>query len=76
MRSSLHPPEYDFELALPNVAEQMYFIIVGALMLVLPLLSAGVEAMRHPGSDPTQVPVRWFVFWGASVRFTATKPGG
>jgi len=45
----------------------MYYVMVLGLMVVLPLVSSGVE-LGVTGGDPVVIVGRWFLFWGAGVR--------
>ena len=46
----------------------MYYVIVVALMFVLPLLSVAVDASISPGSASLLLIGRWFVFWAVGIR--------
>ncbi len=46
----------------------MYYFIVSATMLVLPIASIGIDLTRNPGQDFVLVLGKWFVFWALGVR--------
>jgi hypothetical protein len=47
----------------------MYFAIVVALMLVLPLASIGIQVLSGgPGMVAAALAAKWFVFWMVGVR--------
>jgi hypothetical protein len=47
----------------------MYFIVVAALLFVLPLASIAVETfLGHHGLPAMVLVGKWFVFWGVGVR--------
>ena len=49
----------------------MYMILVGALMVVLPILSILIEWIVEAPADLAALAGKWFVFWIAGVRLLA-----
>lgn len=46
----------------------LYYVVVIGFMLVLPVISIGVEAFSMAGADPWVLALKWFVFWGVGAR--------
>jgi hypothetical protein len=46
----------------------IYFVVVAALTLVLPVASIAVDFNLHPGASALALVGKWFTFWSVGVR--------
>lgn len=46
----------------------MYLVMISALMLVLPLLSIGIDAVAAHAPLNAALVLKWFVFWSVGLR--------